>query len=431
MHSNSSLALIPSTFAISLISNNLIIIKAMTVKDKFLKLQQNTKSNQIKKEIISYFLNYGKTSISELAKEMDLSVPTVTKLINNMSDDGLLSDYGKMPTPEGRHPNFYGLNPTSAYFMGIDMTRDYLNMALMDFSGDIVKIKINIRYNYENTLESLDELCTKVEEFINEEPVEIRNNIFNINLNITGRVNPESGYSYSSFYFSEEPISSILSKKLNRNVGIDNDTRAMTYGEYMKGIVTGQKNVLFINYSWGLGIGIIIDGKPYYGKSGFSGEFGHFPAFDNEMICHCGKKGCLETEASGFAIYRIVLERIKNGESSILSDRVDDVNNLTLTDIIDATNQEDTLCIEVVESVSAKLGKYIAGLINIFNPELVVIGGQVADTGGFVLLPIRSAIRKYSLNLVNKDSQIELSKLKNKAGVYGACLLGRNRLLSN
>ena len=205
----------------------------------------------------------------------------------------------------------------------------------------------------------------------------------------------------------------------------------MTYGEYMKGIVTGQKNVLFINYSWGLGIGIIIDGKPYYGKSGFSGEFGHFPAFDNEMICHCGKKGCLETEASGFAIYRIVLERIKNGESSILSDRVDDVNNLTLTDIIDATNQEDTLCIEVVESVSAKLGKYIAGLINIFNPELVVIGGQVADTGGFVLLPIRSAIRKYSLNLVNKDSQIELSKLKNKAGVYGACLLGRNRLLSN
>ena len=412
-------------------SINLIINLTMTVKDKFLNLEKNTKITQIKKGIISYFLNYGKTSISELSKEMDLSVPTVTKLINNMTEDGLISDYGKIPTPEGRHPNYYGLNPTSAYFMGIDMTRDYLNMALMDFSGDIVKTKMNIPYNYENSLESLDDLCAKIEEFINEEPVEIRNNIFNINLNIAGRVNPESGYSYSSFYFSEEPISSILSRKLNRNVGIDNDTRAMTYGEYMKGIVKGQKNVIFINFSWGLGIGIIIDGKPYYGKSGFAGEFGHFPAFDNEIICHCGKKGCLETETSGMAIYRIVLERISKGESSILTDRVDDINNLTLKDIIDATNQEDTLCIEVVEAVSAKLGKYIAGLINIFNPELVVIGGQVADTDGFVLLPIRSAIRKYSLNLVNKDSQIELSKLKNKAGVYGACLLGRNRLLSN
>ena len=401
------------------------------VKKSFLNLEKNTKINQIKKEIISYFLNNGKNSISELSKELDLSVPTVTKLINNMSEDGLISDYGKIQTPEGRHPNVYGLNPTSAYFVGIDMTRHHLSIALMDFNGDMVKTKYRIRYKYENTPESLDELCSKIEEFINEISPEIRENIFNITLNISGRVNPESGYSYSSFYFSEEPISSILSKRLNRNVGIDNDTRAMTYGEYMKGGVEGQKNVIFVNYSWGLGIGIIIDGKPYYGKSGFSGEFGHFPAFDNEILCHCGKKGCLETEASGLAIYRNVQERIKNGETSILTDRVGNINNLTLSDIIEATNQEDTLCIEIVEEVSAKLGKYIAGLINIFNPELVIIGGQVAETDGFMMLPIRSAIRKHSLNLVNKDSHIELSKLKNKAGVYGACLLGRNRLLSN
>ncbi len=401
------------------------------VKKSFLNLEKNTKINQIKKEIISYFLNNGKNSISELSKELDLSVPTVTKLINNMSEDGLISDYGKIQTPEGRHPNVYGLNPTSAYFVGIDMTRHHLSIALMDFNGDMVKTKYRIRYKYENTPESLDELCSKIEEFINEISPEIRENIFNITLNISGRVNPESGYSYSSFYFSEEPISSILSKRLNRNVGIDNDTRAMTYGEYMKGGVEGQKNVIFVNYSWGLGIGIIIDGKPYYGKSGFSGEFGHFPAFDNEILCHCGKKGCLETEASGLAIYRNVQERIKNGETSILTDRVGNINNLTLSDIIEATNQEDTLCIEIVEEVSAKLGKYIAGLINIFNPELVIIGGQVAETDGFMMLPIRSAIRKHSLNLVNKDSHIELSKLKNKAGVFGACLIGRNRLFTN
>ena len=114
-------------------------------------------------------------------------------------------------------------------------------------------------------------------------------------------------------------------------------------------------------------------------------------------------------------------ERIKNGETSILTDRVGNINNLTLSDIIEATNQEDTLCIEIVEEVSAKLGKYIAGLINIFNPELVIIGGQVAETDGFMMLPIRSAIRKHSLNLVNKDSHIELSKLKNKVKDF-SCL---------
>lgn len=213
-------------------------------------------------------------------------------------------------------------------------------------------------------------------------------------------------------------------------MGIDNDTRAMAYGEYMKGAVEGEQNVIFVNVSWGLGIGIIIDGKPYYGKSGFSGEFGHFPIFENEIICHCGKKGCLETEASGLAIHRNILERVANGESTVLTEMVKDMNKLTLTDIIKATNLEDPLCIEIVEEVGYKLGKYIAGLINIFNPELVVIGGQVAETEGFLMLPIRSSVRKYSLNLVNKDTKIVSSKLKNKTGIIGACMIARGRLFA-
>ncbi len=400
-------------------------------KKIFQNLEKSTKTNQIKKNIISFFLNNGKNSISELSKELDLSVPTITKLINAMSDEGLISDFGKVQTPEGRHPNVYGLNPSSAYFVGVDLLKDNLNLALMDFNGDMVKLSLNVPYSYDNTEEGFENLCQHIERFIGELTPQMRDNIANVSLNISGRVNPESGYSYSSFYFSEEPISSILSKRLKYTVVIDNDTRAMAYGEYMKGQVDGQKNIVFVNISWGLGIGIIIDGKLFYGKSGFSGEFGHFPAFDNEILCHCGKKGCLETETSGQAIYRAVVERIKNGESSILTSKVSDLSELTLSDIIEATNQEDTLCIEIVEEVSAKLGKYIAGLINIFNPEMVIIGGPVAETGGFVMLPIRSAIRKYSLSLVHKDSHLEVSKLKNKAGVYGACLLGRNRLFSN
>ena len=204
----------------------------------------------------------------------------------------------------------------------------------------------------------------------------------------------------------------------------------MAYGEYMKGVVEGEKDIIFVNISWGLGLGIIIDGKPYYGKSGFSGEFGHFPLFDNEILCHCGKKGCLETEASGSAIHRTVIERVANGESTILTEMVKDMDKLTLTDFIKAANLEDPLCIEIVEEVGYKLGKYIAGLINIFNPELVVIGGQVAETEGFIMLPIRSSIRKYSLNLVNKDSKIVSSKLKTKAGIIGACMIARSRLFA-
>lgn len=203
----------------------------------------------------------------------------------------------------------------------------------------------------------------------------------------------------------------------------------MTYGEYMQGCVTGEKNIIFVNISWGLGIGIIIDGKIYTGKSGFSGEFGHINVFENEILCHCGKKGCLETEASGSALHRILLERINSGENSILSNRINIKGDaLTLDEIIGAVNKEDLLCIEIVEEIGQKLGKQIAGLINIFNPELVIIGGTLSLTDDYIAQPIKTAIRKYSLNLVNQDSAIMLSKLRDKAGIIGACMLARSRM---
>lgn len=399
------------------------------VKNHFFKSDKSPKNIQIKKDIISHFINRGNDTIAELSKELELSVPTVTKFIGELIDQGLIDEFGKIHTPGGRHPIVYGLKPTSGYFVGVDMSRHHLNMALMDFTGRIVTNEMGISYTYENTHESFDLLCGHIQHFI-DRTGEMKKLIYHINLNISGRVNPESGYSYSSFYFSEEPISEILTEKLRYAVSIDNDTRAMAYGEYMKGVVENEKNVLFVNMSWGLGVGIIIDGKPYYGKSGFSGEFGHFPLFDNEILCHCGKKGCLETEASGMAIHREVIHRINQGESSILTQKVKDLNQLTLTHIIEATNNEDPLCIEIVEEVGYKLGRYIAGLINIFNPELVVIGGQVAETEGFIMLPIRSSVKKHSLNLVNKDTQIVTSKLKNKAGTIGACMIARSRLFA-
>ena len=399
-------------------------------KSFLLQSDKNVKNVQIKKNIINYFISDGNNTITELSKELDLSIPTITKFVNELVEQDLIMEYGKVQTSGGRYPILYGLNPDSIYFIGADMSRHHLNIALMNFKGDIVDFQMGIKYEFENTTESFDILHKHLQTFIDNVKVP-KERLFNINLNISGRVNPESGYSYSSFYFSEQPITEILSEKLNFNVGIDNDTRAMALGEYMSGVVKGEKNVIFVNISWGLGIGIIIDGKPYYGKSGFSGEFGHFPIFDNEILCHCGKKGCLETEASGMAIHRMVIERIKKGESSILTEHVKDLDTLTLTDIMKAVAKEDPLCIEIVEEVGYILGKYIAGLINIFNPELVVIGGQVSLAEGFLLLPIKSSIRKYSLNLVNRDSKIETSKLKQKAGIVGACMVARSRLFDN
>lgn len=397
---------------------------------QFLKeLEIGSKNALVKKRIITYYIYNGSSTIPDLSKELDLSIPTVTKLVNEMCDDGYINDYGKLETSGGRHPNLYGLNPESGYFIGVDIKKFAVNIGLINFKGDMMELKMNIPYKFENSVSALEELCTLITNFIKKLSVN-KEKILNINVNISGRVNSESGYSFSMFNFEERPLAEILTEKIGYKVSIDNDTRAMTYGEYMKGCVTGERNLLFVNISWGLGVGIIIDGKIYTGKSGFSGEFGHVNVFDNEIICHCGKKGCLETEASGSALHRILLERIHNGESSILSERVTQAKNnpLTLDEIIAAVNKEDVLCIEIVEEIGQKLGKQIAGLINIFNPELVIIGGTLSLTGDYITQPIKTAIRKYSLNLVNKDSAILTSKLKDRAGIIGACMLARSRM---
>lgn len=390
-------------------------------------IEMGSKNALTKKQIITYYIYNGSSTIPDLSKELSLSIPTVTKFIAEMCDDGYINDYGKLETSGGRHPSLYGLNPESGYFIGVDIKHFSINIGLINFKGEMVETKHDIPYKFENTHEALDSLCDIVRHFISHTSVP-KEKILNICINISGRVNPESGYSFSIFNFSEQPLAEVLTEKIGHPVCIDNDTRAMTYGEYLQGCVRGEKDIIFVNASWGLGIGIIIDGKIYNGKSGFSGEFGHINIFDNEIICHCGKKGCLETEASGSAMHRILIERIRNGESSILSGRIDNPNKLTMDEIISAVRREDPLCIEIVEEIGQKLGKQIAGLINIFNPEMIVIGGTLSLTGDYITQPIKTAVRKYSLNLVNKDSVITTSKLRDKAGLIGACLIARSRM---
>ena len=364
-------------------------------------LGNGTKNMLTQKRIITYLMHNHSSTIPDLAKDIDLSIPTVTKFVMELVEEGYIINYGKQETSEGRPPNLYGLNPDSAYMVGVDIKAFCLNIGLMNFTGDMVDIQMGIECRLDNTLESLDLLIQHICTFI-EKHKNIRDRILQVGVNISGRVNPEEGYSFSMFNFEERPLAEILTEKIGIPVSIDNDTRAMAYGELLKGVVKGEKDVVFINLSWGLGSAFIIDGKIYTGRSGFSGEFGHFNVFDNEIICRCGKKGCLETEVSGSALHRILCERVKNGQTSILSKRILTGDApLTLEEIVEATNREDILCIELVEEIGRKLGRYLAGLINLFNPELVVIGGTLALTEDYILQPIKTAIRKYSFSPVS------------------------------
>lgn len=388
--------------------------------------KSENKSVLLKKNILNYFVINGNATIQELAKVVALSVPTVTKAVGELLNMGYVNEYGKQETSEGRHPVLYGLNPDSGYFVGVEIKDGMVNIGLANFRGDLIDIDEEHPCRIDNTMESMEELCDVVKGFIERSGVN-KEKLINVLFCIGGRVNSESGYSHTTYNFTEEPLTTVLSNILNYPVAIENDSRAVAYAEYMNGAVHGEKNVLVINASMGLGLGIIIDGKLYNGRSGFAGEIGHMHLFNNEILCHCGKKGCLETEASGRAIMRIVKERIAAGESSFLTQN--GKTDFTINDVVDAVVNEDPLCLDVIEHIGIVLGETVANLINVFNPELVVVGGMLARTGDFLLQALTGSMRKYSLNLVSKDTRVALAKFNDRGCIIGACLLARKKVL--
>ncbi len=386
------------------------------------------KNRVLKRLIINYLDVTGNVTIAELGKELNISAPKITNMVAELIEDGLIKDYGKVDSTGGRRASLYGLEAESCFFIGVDIKRFYINIGLLDFKKNLVTVNEKISYKLENSAEAYQQLISIIKQFIDELPVS-REKVLGMGINLSGRVNHTTGYSYSFFHFHEEPLSQTIENEIGIQTFIENDSRAMAYGEFCSGAVNNEKNVLFVNMDYGVGLGILIDGKVYYGKSGFSGEFGHIPFFNNEIICHCGKKGCLETEASGIALLRNFKNKIEQGSTSSLIKKGKDINELRVSDIAHAARNEDVLSIELIAEIGEKMGRGLAVLINIFNPELVVLGGTLAETGDYIKLPIKSALNKYSLNLVSSDTQLLISKLGEKAGVIGGCLLARNRSL--
>ncbi len=398
------------------------------MRDSFLN-KSTGKSAAIKRQILGLCINGGDFSIAEMSKETGTSIPTVTKMVSELIEEGFIEELGKSGTSGGRRPSIYGLNSSAGYFIGADVTRHHVSIAASNFKGNILEYVDDIPFVLESSEDSIARLCDLLKKQtckfgIDEEKV------LAYGVNLTGRVNRNTGYSFSYFLGEDKPLASILEEKLKTPVFIENDSRAMAYGEYICGEANKENHFLFINLSWGLGMGMIIDGRLSYGKSGFSGEIGHVPLLENGVICQCGKVGCLETGASGSAVHRIFLEKLQEGKASVLSAKYSRGEEITLDDILDALVEEDVLAIESIEEIGSTLGRAIAGLINIFNPELVIIGGRLSVAEEYLMLPIKSAINKHSLNIVSRDTVVKFSRLGKKAGAHGACMLSRSHMLN-
>ena len=202
-------------------------------------LSQETKKGLHKLRVINYLLRNKTATMTDIAKELYVSVPTASKILQDLQDGGCIQSQGKLEIGVGRFPLLFGLNPDGGYFIGVDIKRSGMHIGLINLQSELICADYDLPYTLENTPEALETICREIRAFITRHGIQPKE-ILNINVNLPGRINPVTGHSYSLFnFFGDRPLSEILSSKLALRVSIDNDTRGMAFGEFTGGLHQG------------------------------------------------------------------------------------------------------------------------------------------------------------------------------------------------
>jgi glucokinase-like ROK family protein len=221
--------------------------------------------------------------------------------------------------------------------------------------------------------------------------------------------------------WDDYPIRERFADRYRAPVWVDNDVNVLALGEWRSGIAAGHDNVVVVKVGTGIGAGIISDGRLHRGAQGSAGDVGHIQVSDDPaVICRCGNIGCLEALAGGGAIGRAGEAAARDGRSARLQVALDQRGSVSAEDVARAASAGDPIAVALLQSAGRRVGQMLAGIVNFFNPSLIVIGGGVANSPDQLLAAIRESIYRRSLPLATRELLIHRSSLGGLAGVIGA-----------
>ncbi len=377
------------------------------------------KSSVIKKLYFSKYL-----SCADLCSQLDKSLPFMAKLVDELLEDGIIVETGFAPSTGGRKATMYSLRPDSFYVVSVSMDQLITQISLMDinnnFVGEVVKIELTLSKNSDSLHILAESLIVFIENLnINQ------NDILGIGIGMPGFIDSQKGINYSFLELpnSTESIADFLTKKTNLPVFIDNDSSLIALAELQFGKARNKQNVMVINIGWGVGLGMIIKGELYRGNIGFSGEFSHIPLFTNNILCSCGKSGCLETETSLLVLIKKVKEAIGAGRVTKLHEISFENPEEAYDMIIKYALEGDRLAVELLSEIGYKIGRGISILIHLLNPELIILSGRGSQAGKIWQTPIQQALNEYCIPRLAYNTEINISKLGYEAELIGAAAL--------
>jgi N-acetylglucosamine repressor len=396
----------------------------LTLDEAYIKELNNIERKKFfqKLKIIKFLYIKGAQSNADICERFNISSPTSIGLLNELIAEGYIEKQGRGHSIGGRKPDLYGLQDNSLFVLGIEMGQYNTRMAIFNNRnepvGDIRTFPIRISKD----LAILEDLYERAMNLILESGIN-SNKLLGIGISMPGLVGLKEGRNHTYLLTPEDSASlqQILTDKFKKPVFLQNDVKAATLAEYRFGLARSRRDVLVISMDWGIGIGMIMDGKLRTGTSGFAGEFGHIPLVEDGVLCYCGKRGCLETVASGNALSRLAMAGIKSGQSTQLhhfsSQESDQIEPKV---VIDAAHHGDQYAINILSEIGLNLGKGIAILIQLFNPELIILGGKMAEAKQYIAVPIQQSINTYCMTQLREKTTIAMSDLGPNAGILGA-----------
>jgi N-acetylglucosamine repressor len=378
------------------------------------------RKNRVRSNLLLHLYNSGDTSINKMARMFHASIPSATGIVNELMRDAWIVETGTGPARAGRPPVLYGLNPNKYLTLIMDINRHDTQFIIFNLHNKLItKRKVDIRLD--DSASFLEAIFDASHDFLSFNNIAV-SDLWGIGVAMPGLINSLQGINltYPNLTPDGTSLSGYIGAHFNLPTYLFNDTKATTIGEHRFGFAVNKSQVLTINIDWGVGLGIIVNGEVFNGTSGFAGELGHIQVKPDGMLCHCGKIGCLDTVSSAMALIRQAKEEIQNGRATILSQIVNnDLDKLDTSHIIEAVHSGDELSIDLLSIVGTELGKGLATAVHLFNPEVIIVGGMLAEAGPFISNPIEQAINKYCLSDFKNTLSIHISKLGANARLLG------------
>ncbi len=394
------------------------------------KLSNAAQTKHNKSLVLRSVWNNNGISRLEISNITRLSTATVSRLVDSLIQDELLMEQQPMAAPKGRPMKPVCFKAEGHYLIGIDLGTTYIRGVLTNLSIEPIKEIEVVTESHKDPEYVLNKVVQVIMNLASTNLVD-PTKIIGVGIAVAGIINLNTGIvEYSpAFNWRNIELREFMNSHVPYPVFFDNVSRAMALGEITFGNKPGFEDLVCINVGYGIGAGIVIGRKLFYGTDGMAGEFGHFPVKgDEQVFCTCGKKNCLTAYASGDAIAQRAKIGLITDKSSILNQIAP--KDLDAKHVAEAAKNGDPLANAVFAEAMGYLGRAIAGLLNIFNPQAIVLGGGVSLNGSIFWDNLKPVIEENVFDHRSTKYHILPSSHPDKSAIYGALAMVLQEILN-